>query len=264
MSWIAVAIAGGAVVGAVGSNMAASTQAGAQEQAAGTQQAMFNTIVGQEQPFLQAGYGATSELNQLLGTAPATGKGGTVGSTGLPGGYLTQTFNPTQQELNNYPGYQFALNTGAQATRNADTPGVGALSGAALKDLTNFDVGTANQFYSQYFNQFQTQQNNIFNRLSGIASLGQNAAGNLGNSGTQLGTGIAQAQAAAGGSLAGGIVGATNSLGSVPLNYLLANQYVNGNPSTYDYQSSSYGSGGQVGGSAAANGGYVQNYPGSP
>ena len=139
---------------------------------------MFDTITGQEQPFLNAGYGATTSLQNLLVLAS---NGGTDPGTGLPNGYLTQQFNPTQQQLDQYPGYQFALKTGGQAVRNADTPGVGALSGAALKDLTNFNVGTANQYYGQYFNQFQQQQNNIFDRLSNIASMGQNAAGNLGS-----------------------------------------------------------------------------------
>lgn len=211
------AILGAGVLGAVGSVTAANTQANAQEQAAATQQQMFNTIQGNEKPFINSGVNAETQLNELLGTA--SGKP----SSGLPNGYLTTPFSPTQAQLNNYPGFQFALQTGGQAVRNADTPGVGALSGAALKDLTNFDVGTADQFYNQFFNQYQTQQNNIFNRLSNIAGLGQNAAGNLGNNGAQLGTGIAQAQAAAGGSLAGGIVGATNAIGSAPLNYLVAN-----------------------------------------
>ncbi len=205
------AIIGGSLIGAFGANKAASTQAAAQDQAAATQKQMFDTITGQEQPFLKAGYGATTSISNLLGT---TGKhGGIDPATGLPIGYLTQTFNPTQKQMDQYPGYQFALKTGGQAVRNADTPGVGALSGAALKDLTNFNVGTANQYYGQYFNQFQEQQNNIFDRLSNIASMGQNAAANLGSAGTQLGTGIAGAQAAAGGSRAGGIVGATNALG---------------------------------------------------
>ncbi len=201
----------GAAIGAVGSIFGGKEQAKGQEQAAQTQQHMFDTITGQEQPFLNAGYGATTSLSNLLGTG---GKhGGIDPATGLPVGYLTQTFNPTQSQLDQYPGYQFALKTGGQATRNADTPGMGALSGAALKDLTNFNVGTANQYYGQYFNQFQQQQNNIFDRLSNIASMGQNAAGNLGSVGSQLGTGIAQAQAGEAASRAGGIVGATNALG---------------------------------------------------
>lgn len=222
MPWGFVAAAG---VGAIGSIVAGQEQASGQEQAAATQQGMFNTIVGQEQPFLQGGYGAETALTQLLGTSPTTGAGGTAAGTGLPGGYLTQQFNPTQAQLNNYPGYQFQLQTGGQALINSMTPGVGAVSGPALKSLMSFNQGTAASNYQNYFNQFQTQQNNIFNRLSGIASIGQNAAGNLGNAGTQLGTGIAQAQAGAAGSIAGGIVGATNSASTgLGLNYLLANQ----------------------------------------
>jgi len=218
------AIAGSALIGAVGSNMAAGTQAAGQEQAAQTQQNMFNTIQGQEQPFLQAGYGATSDLNQLLGTAPATGAGGTAGGTGLPGGYLTQQFSP--KDLQNYPGYQFQLQQGDQAIQNSAAASTGAVSGPALKSLMNYNQGLAGTTYGNAFNQFQTQQTNIFNRLSNIAGLGQNAAGNLGNAGVQLGTGIAGAQAAAGGSLAGGIVGATNSIGgsAVPLAYLMSGQ----------------------------------------
>lgn len=226
MSWIAVAIGGAAVVGALGSNAAANTQAGAQEQAAATQQKMFNTINGQEQPFIQSGYGAQQQLNYLLGIgdpgqAFTAGKGGVGGSAGTAssspaGGYgsLNSTFTPADYLANQDPGYQFQLQQGAQATRNADTPGVGALSGPALKDLMSFNQGMASTGYQNAFNRFQTQNNNIFSRLSGIAGLGQNAATNVGTAGTSLGTGIAQAQAAAGGSQAAGIVGSTNALSS--------------------------------------------------
>lgn len=224
MTAVAGALIGSAVMGAGASKSVANTQANAQQQAAQTQLQMFNTINQQEQPFMQAGYGATTSLNQLLGTAPGTGAGGTAGSTGLPAGYLSQTFQPTQAQLNAYPGYQFALQTGGQAVRNADTPGVGALSGPALKDLMGFNQGMANTNYNQYFNQFQQQQTNIFSRLSNIANLGQNAASNVGQSGANLGTGIAKAQAAAGASQAAGTVGAANALGgsAVPLAYLMS------------------------------------------
>jgi hypothetical protein len=219
--WVAGAVVASGVIGAIGSNAAAGKQAAGQQAAANTQAGMFNQIVGLEQPFVTAGQGATSTLSGLLGK----GKGNVPG-TNLPYGYLNQTFQPTPAQLNAYPGYQFALQTGGQAVRNADTPGVGALSGPALKDLMNFNVGTANQYYGQYFNQFQQQQNNIFNRLSGLAGIGQAAASQQAASGTQLGTGIAQAQAGIGASQAGGVVGATNALGgsAVPLAYLLSGQ----------------------------------------
>lgn len=210
MSWVAAAVVGGAVIGAVGSNMAAGKQASADNNATNATNARFDQITANSQPFMNAGYGATDTLTQLLGTSGMPGST-VAGTGGLQNGYLTSTFNPTQDQLNNYPGYQFALQTGGQAVRNADTPGVGALSGAALKDLTNFNVGTANQYYNQYFNQDQTQKNNIYNRLSNVAGLGQSAAAGVGNSGTQLGQTAAQTTAAAGAASASGILGATNA-----------------------------------------------------
>jgi hypothetical protein len=224
--WVAGAVVVGGAIGAIGSNMAANTQANAQKQAAATQQGMFNTITGQEQPFIQGGYGAETSLQNLL-----YGKsGGTDPGTGLDNGYLTKQFNPS--DLQNYPGYQFQLQQGDQAIQNSAAATTGAVSGPALKNLVNYNQGLAGTTYGNAFNQFQTQQNNIFSRLNSIATLGQNAAGNLGTAGTQLGTGIAGAQAAAGGSLAGGIVGATNSIGGagIPLGYLMSNQ----NQTPYD------------------------------
>lgn len=293
------AIIGAAAIGAAGSLSAAGTQADAQKQAAATQAGMFNTLVGQEQPFLQGGYGAESALNYLMGTgtpAPANntagppgidpssgfqiGAGGSINqmlpggsgvplnalmggratwqqgmpgtgtapqpganfaaTSGLPAGYLTETFNPTQAQLEAYPGYQFQLQQGDLALQSANSANGSALSGPALKSLMSFNQGLAASNYGNYFNQFQTQQTNIFNRLSAIAGMGQNAAGNLGNTGAQLGTGIAGAQAAAGGSLAGGIVGATNSIGNgVMLSSLFnqnsfANNPANQNPGNWD------------------------------
>ena len=219
--WVAGAMLGGAVIGSVGSSNAANTQAGAQQQAAATQQQMFNTINSQEQPFMQAGYGATSMLNDLLGIGTPTGAhgeairpgaNGTENNSGLPAGYLTQQFNPTQEQLEKYPGYQFQLQTGASGLQNANTPGMGALSGSALKSLAGFNQGVAASNYGNYFNQYQQQQNNMVSRLSGIANIGQNAASNTGNAGSALGTGIAQSQAAAGASQAAGIVGSANAM----------------------------------------------------
>lgn len=228
MSFFAVgaSLLGSSVIGYLGATQAADTQANAQNNAANLQQQRFNTITQNSQPFMQAGYGATNTLSQLMGLSGTPGST-VAGTGGLSNGYLSQTFNPTQQQLEQYPGYQFALQQGGQATRNADTPGLGALSGAALKDLTAFDVGTASQYYNQDFNQFQTQQNNIYQRLSQIAGLGQSAAAGVGNSGTQLGIGQAQATAAAGASQASGILGGTNSLvngGNGLASLLYANQ----------------------------------------
>ncbi len=247
-------IVAGAVIGAVGSNLAAGTQASGQKAAAQTQADMFNTITQQEQPFIKPGYGAETTLSELLGLNAPTGAGGTATGTNLPGGYLTQTFNPTQQQLEQYPGYQFQLGQGDLALQNAASAGGSALSGPALKSLMSFNQGLAASNYGNYFNQFQQQQNNIFNRLSQIATIGQNAAGNLGSAGTQLGTGIAQAQAGAAASQAAGIVGATNNIGnSIQLASLMNNS---------NYGGGGYG-GGITPGTLDAGGGYTFSYGGS-
>lgn len=220
--WVAGAVVVGGVVGAVGSNMAANKQASAQEQAANTQAGMFNTIVGQEQPYMQAGYADLAQLQNLLGTS---------GNKGTPGyGSLTAPFTAQDYLKNQDPGYQFQLQTGAQALRNADTPGVGSLSGTALKDLMGFNQNMAATGYQNAFNRYTTQQNNTFARLSGIAGLGQNAASNTGTAGVGLGTGIAQAQAAAGASQASGILGGTSAL-SGGANTLAGLMYLNGGQS---------------------------------
>jgi len=71
MSCVAVAVAGAAVVGAVVSSNAASsaakTQANSAQNALNAQTGMYNQTVGNEQPFLQAGQGAISQLNYLQG-----------------------------------------------------------------------------------------------------------------------------------------------------------------------------------------------------
>lgn len=209
---VAAAIIGAGVIGAAGSAMAGSKQASGQEKASQTQADMFNTINGQEQPFRKAGVDATDSLSQLMGMSGTPG--GKVGSTGLDQGSLNRSFTPADFTANKDPGYDFQMQQGQNAIRSADSPGAGALSGSALKDLMGFNQGMASTGYQNAFNRFQTQQNNIFGRLSGIAGMGQNAASNTGTAGTALGQGIGQAQAAAGGSMAGGIVGASNSIGN--------------------------------------------------
>jgi len=203
--------------------MAGSTQADGQQQAAQTQAGMFNTINGQEQPFMKAGVNATDTLSQLLGMSGTAGS--KVGSTGLDQGSLNKSFTPADFLANKDPGYEFQMQQGDQAIRNAATPTAGALAGSTLKDMMTFNQGLASTGYQNAFNRFQTQQNNIFGRLSGIAGMGQNAASNTGTAGTELGKGMGQAQAAAGGSLAGGIVGATNSIGK---GMMLNNMFGNG------------------------------------
>jgi hypothetical protein len=275
----AAAVVGSAVVGgaisASGAQSAAQTQADAAKSAQQISLQEFNTITGQEQPYMQAGYGALSALDYGLGITPQdssgqpvtntptsvtgtapngytpssgyqmspggefsqlipqTGLGGSgvptmhpnsvaTPSTGTPSatggpqgtglgyGSLTAPFTTANwQQLS--PAYNFNTQQGQQNVLNGEASGQGALSGAAAKDLINFNQANANNSFSNAFNQYQTQQGNIFSRLSGIAQLGQSSAANTGQQGTALAGQAAQSATNVGSALAAGQVGAANA-----------------------------------------------------
>lgn len=103
MTWVAVAVGvGSAVVGAGASYAGSKKQADASKKGAAGQMAMFNTLNAQQQPYIQAGYGATSKLNTLLGIGGGSGMPATTGTANsmyrpTPGGGVqTQTVDAPQ------------------------------------------------------------------------------------------------------------------------------------------------------------------------
>jgi hypothetical protein len=203
------AIAGGAM-SAGGAESAANTQAGAAANAQQISQNEFNTIQGQEQPYMNAGSGALSQLNYLTGMG-TPGQGGTASSS-AGGGYGSLLTPFTAQNFQSLsPAYQFQLQQGQQGVLNGDSSGQGALSGAAQKDLMGYNQNMANTSFNNAFNQYQTQQGNIYSRLSNIANLGQNAASNTGQQGTALAGQASQSATNVGSALAAGQVGSANA-----------------------------------------------------
>jgi hypothetical protein len=194
---------------------------------------MFNTEQSNESPYIQAGQGAQSQLNFLTGIGSQTNPDGTP-ITNSAGGYgsLNQPFN-----MNDFksltPQYGFNLQQGAQGTLNVDSSGQGAESGAALKDLQSFNQNFANNSFNSAFQNYNTQQNNIFNRLNGIATLGSNAGSNsatgasafsqsIGNTTSSIGASQAAGTVGAANALTGGITGAANTFyGQNALNQIL-------------------------------------------
>ena len=214
MSFIAAAIVGvGAIAGgylsAQGAESAAQTQAGAAANAQQISQNEFNTITGQEQPFMQGGYSALSALNYGLGTGPNAAPSGAAAS-GMGYGSLLTPFTAAQMQQYS-PAYRFQMQQGLQGTLNGDASGSGALSGAAQKDLMSFNQNYANTAFNNAFNQYQTQQGNIYSRLAGVAQLGQSAAANTGQQGTALAGQAAQSATNIGTALGAGQVGSANA-----------------------------------------------------
>jgi hypothetical protein len=145
-------------------------------------------------------------------------------------GSLATPFDVEQFYKYEDPGYAFRLQQGSQALQNSAAAGSGALSGAALKDLLGYNQDAASTEYNNAFNRYQTQQGNIFQRLLGIAQLGQGSAAQTGSIGATL-AGNAGANTANAGTAAGsGIVGGANSINNGVTNAWLWNQFNNKQP----------------------------------
>jgi hypothetical protein len=160
----------------------------------------------------QTGGGGTTPMTQQPGYMPGPnqqGQGQQPQQQSNPaGGYgsLVQPF--TADTFHQYsPAYQFQLQQGQQGVLSGDASSRGALSGSAYKDLMDYNQNLANTSFNNAFNQYQTQQNNTYNRLFQLANLGQNAAANTGQQGTALTGQIGQALTNIGTAQAGGAVG---------------------------------------------------------
>lgn len=135
--------------------------------AANNQMAMFQQMQQNLSPWMSTGSGALSQLAMLFGLG---GQNGGVPNTGA----MTSA-------LENFPGYQFGLGQGMQALdRSAASRGL-LLSGGQLKDAQAFGQGYAMQ------NAWQP----YISMLSGLSSLGENAAAGVGQAGIQTGANMA-------------------------------------------------------------------------
>jgi hypothetical protein len=220
---------GAAVGGSIGGSMnqasaardAASAQQQAASQATGLQRDIFNTINTQQAPYRGAGYGALNTLQSMLpGQYQQYDANGNPTTMATGTGALTREFTAADLNSQLAPNYKFMLNQGLGATRqNVNVGGGGSNANMAA---TKFAEDYAGNAYQNAFNNFQTQQGNIYNRLAGVAGIGQagqsasNAAGtNFANAAGQLGVGSATAYGA-------GQVGSANAMAGLGNNFMQA------------------------------------------
>lgn len=197
---------GAAVVGAGANLVGGQMQASATKNASQQQQQMFNTTRNDLLPYNTAGQNATELLTHGLGD-------------------FTQPITMDQATLEKTPGYQFNLLQGLKATQNAAAArGLGS-SGAALKGAAAYATGLADSTYKTQFDIANTNQTNAYNRLMGIATLGQNAAAQTGALGTQTATNIGNNTIAGGTAQAAGFTGAGNALMNGANAYAGLNRY---------------------------------------
>lgn len=198
---IAAAIAGAAVVGAVGSTVAGSEAAGATKDATNAaitqQQQALNQQAQLSAPYRSLGESAIPQLQNLLGL----GSGGS--------GQALDT-------LRNTPGYKFAQQEGTQNTVNqASAMGMG-LSGNTLEGLAQFNQGLAD-------NTFQNQIGNLEN----VVGMGQAAAAgqaaNIGNAARNISNAMINQGNTLAGIDANTIAGITKSIGNGANQYMMYN-----------------------------------------
>jgi hypothetical protein len=224
----------GAGIGAAGSIMGSQAQGDAANNAAGLQYKLgqegldfqkqqYATQQGNIAPWLQAGKGALSSLVNGLS----------------PGGQFSQGWDqhfqaPTNVTEQNDPGYQFRLSQGMDALQNSAAARGGLLSGGTAKAIDQYAQSDAsNEYgnvynralgqYQQNYNQFETNQSNLFNRTASLAGVGQTAvgqagqsgqaaAGNIGNILANTGNQVGNSMQSAGNAMASGYYGLGNSL----------------------------------------------------
>lgn len=236
MSWVGTAVVASAVIGGIGSNMAAGQQAGAANNATQAQLSMFNKTQANLKPYMDVG---TSVLPQITaGTQP----GGAL----MPKSYTPYDMN----SFMNSPEYQLMMQQnmqGLNASQNASSLHGGANSNN-MKSLIDWTQGNTLQGYNSglnnYIQQFLTGNQATaqqFNTLNTVAGSGQNAAASLGGMSTNVGQSIGQNIIGAGNATAAGTMGVTNALaGGIGQGYnqWLQQNYMNMNtpdPSLYGY-----------------------------
>jgi hypothetical protein len=214
---VTAAIGGAAVLGYMGSQnqadaatQSAQLQANAANQASAQQLAMFNTINAQQAPYRSVGYGALNTISGMLPgqqmqydaqgnpIAPVTGTG-----------YLTKPFTSADLIANLDPSYQFMREQGLGATGQAMNVGGGG-SNVNLAQ-TKFAEDYAKTGAQQAFNNFSAQQSNIYNRLAGIAGIGQAGQTQANTAGTNAANAMGQLGVGAAGAIGAGQVGAANA-----------------------------------------------------
>jgi hypothetical protein len=115
------------------------------------------------------GYGASPEALQQAG--------------GQFAGQLAQTFRPS--DLTTDPSYQFRLNEGMRALQ-ARGAATGMLqTGQGLRDISDYAQQSASQEYGSAYDRFMRNQQALYERLSGLAGVGQQATGAATSAGAQ-------------------------------------------------------------------------------
>jgi hypothetical protein len=173
--WVAGAVVGSAVIGAVSAKdqsnaaqQAAGTYAASGDRAADIQRQMFERQVELQEPFRQAGISA---LNRLVP--------------------LSTEYKPFgMQQFQQDPGYAFRLSEGMKALNQQAAARGGLMSGNALRAAQQYGQQLGSQEYQNAFNRYQTERETQLNPLQSLAGVAQTGTQALGSAGQQYATNV--------------------------------------------------------------------------
>jgi len=211
---------GGAALASSAAKSAANTQANAANNASQAQLGEFNTINQQQAPWRQAGgtaVGQMANLTSLPSSDPAS---------------MTHQFTTSDLNANLAPNYDFMLNQGIGATKNQINSTGGLVSGNALQGVNTFAQNYAQNAYQQAYNNYNSNQTNIYNRLSNLAGLGQTANQSTANAGQNAVNASSNYLTSGAAAQAAGTVGSANALNAGGQNALGWNYLSSLNPNS--------------------------------
>lgn len=101
------------------------------------------------------------------------------------------------------PGYQFRMAEGMKALENSAAARGSLNSGATLKAISRYGQDMASQEYQNAYNRFNADRDRRFGRLSSLAGIGANAAGQMAGVAGQYGSNVANTLTGMGNATAG-------------------------------------------------------------
>jgi hypothetical protein len=231
---VGAATLGAGVIGAGASIYGSNKAASSADKAANLQQQQYGQTRADLSPYFAPGQEAVTNALSLAQSGPT---GGGPDYTSLA--YANLPGNMTQEQLEQTPGYQFTRDQGLKSVQSSMAARGLGISGAALKGAAEYATGLANKTYLDQFNVAQQrfgdylnlntgQQTNLqnqYSRLSGIATLGANAAAGLGTQGTSAASTAGNYLNQGGLAQAAGAQGVNSALTGAANNYLAYDAY---------------------------------------
>jgi len=195
--WVAgsvvVGTVGGALISTNAAKQAAKSQAAAADRVTDESGREYDQTRADNAPWRAAGETALGQLSSLT----------------ADGGDLNRRF--TINDFIKDPGYDFRMKQGQQAIERSAAARGGALGGGTLKALSNYGQDYASNEYNNAFSRWNTENTQQYNRLAGLAGVGQTAnAANQAAGQANLQTMAGAQMGAANANAAAGIAGANS------------------------------------------------------